>query len=128
MGALRRSAFWPQVLAIASIGLFAAGCSSNSGRFNEGFNFSSDPQPAARSDVTGSIPQHPPASHVVESRPLPRIAANGGDGVSGGGRGMGSYQPAGAEITGSLPPAAPPPPLMDVGRRHARHGQTGRVA
>jgi murein DD-endopeptidase MepM/ murein hydrolase activator NlpD len=111
MGALRRSAFWPQVLAIASIGLSAAGCSSDSGRFNEGFNFSSDPQPAPRSDVTGSIPQQrPPASHVVESRPLPRVADNGGDGVSGGGRGMGSFQPAGGEITGSLPPAAPPPP------------------
>ncbi len=110
MGALRRSAIWPQVLAIASIGLSAAGCSSDSGRFNEGFNFSSDAQPAPRSDVTGSIPQRPPSSHVVESRPLPRLADNGGDGVSGGGRGMGSYQPAGAEITGSLPPAAPPPP------------------
>ena len=111
MGALRRSAIWPQVLAIASIGLFAAGCSGDSGRFNEGFNFSSDPQPAPRSDVTGSIPQQrPPASHVVESRPLPRVADNGGDGVSGGGRGMGSYQPAGGEITGSLPPAAPQPP------------------
>ncbi len=58
-------------------------------------------RPAA--DTTGSIPQN-----RVDSRPLPHIASN--DGMSGGGRGMGSYQPANGDVTGSLPPPAPPPP------------------
>jgi murein DD-endopeptidase MepM/ murein hydrolase activator NlpD len=55
--------------------------------------------------VTGSIPQTTPASHI-ESHPLPHLAT-AEDGSSGGGRGMGSYQP--SETTGSIP-AAPPPP------------------
>ncbi len=38
---------------------------------------------------------------------MPQIAK--GDGTSGGGRGMGSYQAANGEVTGSLPPAPPPP-------------------
>ena len=95
MYASRGSAIWPRVVAIALIGLGAAGCSSDSGRFD----FSSD-NSASHGDVTGSVPQG--ANHV-DSRPLPRLA----DGTSGGGRGMGSYQPGGGDVTGSL---APPPP------------------
>jgi len=67
MSAPRRTALVPQVVAIALIGLGAAGCSDSS-----------------------------------------RFASNG-EGVSGGGRGMGSYEPRSAEVTGSLPPAPPPP-------------------
>jgi murein DD-endopeptidase MepM/ murein hydrolase activator NlpD len=104
MCALRRPAFWPQVLAISLIGFGAAGC-ADSGRFSDPFG--SDP--ATRSETTGSIPSRAPASPVV-SRPLPPVASAEPQGVSGGGRGMGSYQPGNNEITGSVAPPAPPPP------------------
>ena len=100
MGA-SRSAVWPQVVAIALVGMGAAGCSDSS-RFSD---FSSD-RPA-RGEVTGSIPQ---GTNRVESHALPHIASNAGEGTSGGGRGMGSYQPGSSDVTGSLPPVAPPPP------------------
>jgi murein DD-endopeptidase MepM/ murein hydrolase activator NlpD len=103
MCALRRSANWPQLIAISLIGLSAASCSADSGRFGEGFG---SPSPSSRSDVTGSIQQTAPASHV-ESHPLPHLAT-ADDGASGGGHGMGSYPP-GGEVTGAIP-AAPPPP------------------
>jgi murein DD-endopeptidase MepM/ murein hydrolase activator NlpD len=103
MSASPRSAIWPQLVAISLIGLGAASCSADSGRFGEGFG--SNTPPASHADVTGSI-QTAPASHVV-SQPLPHLAS-ADDGSSGGGHGMGSYQP-GTEVTGSIP-AAPPPP------------------
>ena len=96
MCASRRSAVWPQVLAVALMGLGAAGCTDSS-RFAD---FDSE---RPRGEVTGSIPQ---PGNRVESRALPRL----GDGVSGGGRGMGSYQPGNGDVTGALPPSAPPPP------------------
>jgi murein DD-endopeptidase MepM/ murein hydrolase activator NlpD len=96
MCASRRSAVWPQVLAVALMGLGAAGCTDSS-RFGE---FDSE---RPRGEVTGSISQ---PGNRVESRALPRL----GDGVSGGGRGMGSYQPGNGDVTGALPPSAPPPP------------------
>jgi murein DD-endopeptidase MepM/ murein hydrolase activator NlpD len=96
MCASRRSAVWPQVLAVALMGLGAAGCTDSS-RFAE---FDSE---RPRGEVTGSVPQ---PGNRVESRVLPRL----GDGVSGGGRGMGSYQPGNGDVTGALPPPAPPPP------------------
>ncbi len=104
MCALRRSAVGPQLVVIALIGLGAASCSSDSGRFSDVFGSDS----ASRNEATGSIPQ---GGNRVESRPLPHLASNAGDGTSGGGRGMGSYQPGNSEVTGSLPPAAPPPPV-----------------
>ena len=103
MSASPRSAIWPQLVAISLIGLGAAGCSADSGRFGEGFGSSTPP--SSHSDVTGSI-QTAPVSHVA-SQPLPHLAT-ADDGASGGGHGMASYQP-GAEVTGSIP-AAPPPP------------------
>jgi murein DD-endopeptidase MepM/ murein hydrolase activator NlpD len=102
MCASRSSAVWPQVVAIALMGLGAASCSSDSGRFSD---YSSNAAP--RGEVTGSIPQG--GSHV-EAHPLPHLASNAGDGASGGGRGIGSYQPGGSDVTGSLPPQTPPPP------------------
>lgn len=101
MCASRNPAVGPQLVVIALMGLGAAACSADSGRFSDN-TYSSGAPP--RSEVTGSIPQT-----SVDSRPLPRLAGNAGDGVSGGGRGMGSYQPAGGDVTGSLPPAPPPP-------------------
>jgi len=106
MSASRRSAVWLQLIVVSLMSLGAAGCSSDSGRFSDLFSSNSTP----RSDTTGSIPQSaPPPTNRVESRPLPHIASAEPDGTSGGGRGMGSYQPANAEVTGSLPPAPPPP-------------------
>jgi murein DD-endopeptidase MepM/ murein hydrolase activator NlpD len=78
------------------MGLGAAGCTDSS-RFAE---FDSE---GPRGEVTGSVPQ---PGNRVESRALPRL----GDGVSGGVRGMGSYQPGNGDVTGALPPSAPPPP------------------
>jgi murein DD-endopeptidase MepM/ murein hydrolase activator NlpD len=105
MWASRRSAIWPRLVAISLMGLGAAGCSADSGRFNEGFG--SNSSPSSRNDVTGSIPQTAPAGHI-DSRPLPHLAT-ADDGASGGGHGMGSYQPGSGEVTGSIA-AAPPPP------------------
>jgi murein DD-endopeptidase MepM/ murein hydrolase activator NlpD len=107
MGAWRL-AFGPQLVVIALMGVGAAGCSDTS-RFDSN-PFASENTGSPRGDVTGSIPK---SSNNVESKPLPHIASTGGEGMSGGGRGMGSYQPsvaAPSDVTGSLPPAAPPPP------------------
>lgn len=99
-----RLVFGPQLVVFALIGLGVAGC-ADSGRFDSN-PFASDASP--HGDVTGSIPK---STNSVESKPLPHLAANSGDGSSGGGRGMGSYEPRNADVTGSLPPAAPPPPV-----------------
>jgi murein DD-endopeptidase MepM/ murein hydrolase activator NlpD len=102
-----RLAFGPQLAVMALIGVGAAGCADSS-RF-DGNPFAAD-NSGPRSEVTGSIPK---SSGSVESKPLPHLASNGGEGSSGGGRGMGSYQPsvaAPSDVTGSLPPSAPPPP------------------
>jgi murein DD-endopeptidase MepM/ murein hydrolase activator NlpD len=101
MSASRRSAGWPQLVAISLIGIGLASCSADSGRFNEGFGSSNPP----RSDVTGSV-QSAPASRV-ESRPLPHLGS-ADDGTSGGGHGMGSYTGSKGDVTGSI--VAPPPP------------------
>ena len=89
MCASPRSAIWPQLVAISLIGLGVASCSADSGRFGEGFGSSSPPAVAQRRYRFD--PQTAPASHI-ESRPLPHLAS-ADDGTSGGGRGMGSYQP-----------------------------------
>ncbi len=96
----RGSANWPFLVAVSLIALGVASCSSDSGRFGEGFGSNN-----SRPETTGSIPQSSPTSHI-QSQPLPRLAS-ADTGSSGGGRGMGSYEPDG-EVTGSLP--APPPP------------------
>jgi murein DD-endopeptidase MepM/ murein hydrolase activator NlpD len=103
MNGTRKWAFWPRLVAVSLIGLGAASCSNDSGRFGEGWGSSGPP----RSETTGSLPQQShPVAHV-DSQPLPRLA--GADpGTSGGGRGMGSYEP-NSEVTGSIA-AAPPPP------------------
>ena len=105
MWALRRTALWPRVVAISLIGIGAASC-TDSGRFSDAFG----PDPGTQHEITGSIPQQRPASSsAVISRPLPPIAS-ADPGYSGGGRGMGSYQPGNGEITGSVAPPPPPPP------------------
>ena len=100
MCASRRSAVWPQMVAISLIGLGVASCSGNSGRFR---TFSA-PTALSRSEVTGSIPQSArSASKAIRCRIWPAMP---GTGLSGGGRGMGSYQPGNSDVTGSLPPGA----------------------
>src|ERR1700683_2717467 len=85
----RWSAFWPQAIAITLIGLGAASC-SDSERFSDIFG----PDPYARNQVTGSIQQRAPApTGHIDSQPLPPVASAETQGVSGGGHGMGSYQP-----------------------------------
>jgi murein DD-endopeptidase MepM/ murein hydrolase activator NlpD len=98
----RRSAFWPRVVAISLIGFGAAGCSSDSGRFGEGWGSNNNPP---RSETTGSIA--PASSGHIVSQPLPHLAGTEPQGSSGGGQGMASYQP--SEVTGSVPVAPPPP-------------------
>jgi murein DD-endopeptidase MepM/ murein hydrolase activator NlpD len=99
------SAFWPQVVAVSLIAFAAASCSSDSGRFSDIFGSDS----SSHNEVTGSITPGAPGSRV-DSRPMPKLARADAQGISGGGRGMGSYQRRNSEITGSLRPTAPPPP------------------
>src|SRR4029079_5411677 len=104
MRELHRSACWPRLVAISLMGLGAANCSGETSRFSDIFGTSS-----AQKEATGSVPAASAApAGRVESRPLPHAAAR--DGTSGGGRGMGNYRPSGSDVTGALPPPAPPPP------------------
>jgi murein DD-endopeptidase MepM/ murein hydrolase activator NlpD len=100
MSVSRWSAIWPQVVAISLIGFGAASCSSDTGRFSDIFGSNN----SAHGDVTGSVAQGGPGR--VEGRPMPQLNSADG-GVSGGGRGMGSYQA--GDVTGSVPHAPPPP-------------------
>ncbi len=104
---------------VAVIAISVAGCSADTSRFEAPFS-----NPFARSapaETTGSIQSHPVSR--VESRPLPqpqrsnlppptRPANVASTGMSGGGRGLGSYQPANADVTGSVAP--PPQPVAQV--------------
>jgi len=81
----RRSGLWPPMVAISLIGLGAASCTDSS-RFTDSFSSNN-----SYSGPTGSIAQSAPASQV-EAKPMPNLS--GADqGSSGGGRGLGSYQP-----------------------------------
>lgn len=131
--ALSRACSRPSAVVLALVALSAAGCSSDTSRFESPFNnpFASKPQAVAAGpagDVTGSINTTQQAGRV-ESKPLPApgqaagalppptqpalIATHGG--VAGGGKGMASYQPGSAarqqDITGSV--SAPPQPAWD---------------
>src|SRR5262245_22765462 len=104
-----------QMAALAAVAIGAAGCSAESTRLNE------SPFAGKPGEVTGSVPPaHGAPVSRVETTALPppagRPATVGvapGAGVSGGGRGLGSYTPGGGagggDVTGSIhtPPAAP---------------------
>ncbi len=98
MWAVRRSAFGPQVVAIALIGLGIASCTDTDRFVNP---FASDS--SSRNEMTGSVP--PGGSGRVDSRPIAHLNGNSGEGTSGGGRGMGSYQPGNGDVTGRVAPA-----------------------
>jgi len=122
---------WPLLAAVSLLALGAAGCSSDSARFDSNPFASRGSAPSG--EVTGSVQANRPATVAsaptarVESRPLPQ-ASNGPlpppnnrpyvsstvpatTGVTGGNKGLASYQPpsAGSDITGSVntPPSAP---------------------
>jgi len=115
---------WSRAAALAAIALGAVACSSEATRFTN--PFSSQP---SRSEATGSTPpQKAPAGRVQTtalpppggSQPAPMAG-----GVSGGGRGMASYQPGMAAdpvTTGSVQsPSSQPgygPPPAPPARRH----------
>jgi len=97
MWASRHSAFGPRVVAVALIGLGVASC-TDSDRFINPFASEN----ASRNEVTGSVPSG--GSGHVDSRPIAHLNGSSGEGTSGGGRGMGSYQPGDADVTGTVPP------------------------
>jgi murein DD-endopeptidase MepM/ murein hydrolase activator NlpD len=97
MWALRGSAFGPQVVAIALIGLAVASC-TDSDRFTNPFASGN----SSHGEMTGSVPQG--GSGRVDSRPMPYLNGNAGEGSAGSGRGTGSYQ--NGEVTGAVSPAA----------------------
>jgi murein DD-endopeptidase MepM/ murein hydrolase activator NlpD len=107
----------PRAIVVTAIAIGAAGCSSESLRFNDG-PFASQSAP---SEVTGSVPAARTAPvGRVETSSLPPPAASGASrpattaatsGVAGGGRGLATYQPgtsANPETTGTV--QAPPAP------------------
>src|SRR5205823_7018854 len=80
-----------QVAAFAVMAIGAAGCSSETTRFNE------NPYGGRGGEVTGSVPpaRSAPVSRV-EATALPPPAGQpitAGGGVAGGGRGFGPYSP-----------------------------------
>jgi murein DD-endopeptidase MepM/ murein hydrolase activator NlpD len=118
-----RSRPWGRLAVFAAIAVAAAGCSSDTDRFDNPF---ASRQPQSSGEVTGSVSQ--PRASNVQSQPLPPpSAANvrppatrpASTGVSGGSAGMGSFNPGRpqSDITGSVPPqtvaAAPARPAWN---------------
>ncbi len=103
--AVSRVCLRPHIAVLALVALTAAGCSSETSRFENPFSnpFASNNAPAG--DVTGSV-SAPPQAAPVNSQPLPpptRPALPNGA-VVGGGKGMASFQPGASDITGSVTP------------------------
>jgi murein DD-endopeptidase MepM/ murein hydrolase activator NlpD len=123
---LLRSRRVPSMTALALVSVAFAGCSSDTGRFSD--NPFSSPFASRRNapEVTSSVPAQTAPVSRVESRPLPQYSLNSAPpqsypaqnypvqsypqqvatGVSGGGRGLGSYTPPASpiETTGSVGP------------------------
>ena len=108
----------PQAVALAIVALGAAGCSSESTRFNDN-PYASRSGPG---EATGSVAQRGAPAGRVESAQLPPPTASRpatvapGAGVAGGSGGMASYTPGSApqsaapEITGSVQAPRQPAP------------------
>jgi murein DD-endopeptidase MepM/ murein hydrolase activator NlpD len=108
---LLRSWSHPRAIVLTAIALSAAGCSSETLRFNDNpFSTQSASReatgsvPAARTASVGRVETNslPPPAASVASQPANGAAASG---VAGGGRGLVTYQPgtpAGPEATGSV--------------------------
>src|SRR5689334_8414552 len=95
-----RSLQWFRLAVLASISIAAVSCSTETQRFGEVRAKNSS------NEVTGSVA---PQRHAggVQSAPLPPPGAPAtrvaGGGVSGGSKGMASYQPGSPEVTGAVP-------------------------
>jgi murein DD-endopeptidase MepM/ murein hydrolase activator NlpD len=139
-----RSRPLPRVLALAVIAIGAAACSSESTRFN-------DSPYASQQEATGSIQQQRAPMGNVQTSSLPpppgsqagnqynqyggQPAAPPPSGVSGGGRGMASYQPGQSSepvMTGSVQapppgqsPHALPPPIRTAAAKGAPASKIG---
>jgi murein DD-endopeptidase MepM/ murein hydrolase activator NlpD len=115
-----RSRLLPRAFALVTLAVGVTACSSEATRFENLFSSRS-----SQTEVTGSVPQQQgvPVGHVQTAQlPPPGQSATApaaGAGVSGGGRGLASYQPGHAPdpvVTGSVqgqqpsyrPPSAPP--------------------
>src|SRR5262245_14090788 len=120
-----RASLRPSFLVLTLFAVSAAGCSSDTSRFDNPFSnpFASRPQ-ASAGDVTGSVNAAPPSR--VETRALPApgqmsaplppptrpAAVQSSSGISGGGKGIAAYQPGyipQQDITGSVNKPPPPP-------------------
>src|SRR4029079_13649335 len=104
-----RASLRPSTVLMTLLALRVAGCSLDTTRFESPF---SNPFASRSGDVTGSVNSAPQTSRV-ESAPLPAPGqmaalppptkpATTYSGVSGGGKGMASYQPANGDVTGSV--------------------------
>lgn len=113
---LFRSRVWPSGFALALIAASAAGCSSETSRFNEN-PYASNGAPR-QPETTGSIRPAPVSRVETSQLPPPpstsrptSVAAVPASGSVGGGRGMASYSPSGpAPATYTQASYSPPPP------------------
>ena len=112
MCAWRRSALWPQLVAISLIGVGAAGC-SNSGRFSDTLG----PDPGTHSGVTGSNS----GASGAGPRRQPSVAACGWHRSEWRLRRRPRHGLVSAQRRDRLGRAAAAAPAMDVGRRYADH-------
>lgn len=119
---------WFRLALLATISVAAAGCSTDFERFDKSLpRFG---EQGASSEVTGSTSPAPQRHSSVQSAPLPPpntaamhqpASQPSAAGTSGGSRGMASYRPGQAEVTGSV---APPP----AGRSHSGWSWEGGTA
>jgi murein DD-endopeptidase MepM/ murein hydrolase activator NlpD len=124
---LLRSWSHPRMIVLTAMAVTAAGCSSETSRFNDGPSATR----SAPNEVTGSVPasRQAPVSRVETSAlppPAPaRSATASTPGIAGGGRGMATYQPGttgNSDYTGSVQ-APPPPAPAPVAQRPTSNGQ-----
>lgn len=114
VAALLRSRQAPSVAALALVSVVAAGCSTDTTRFNENpFATASGPQPQAAPAMAAApvTPVSRQPSYTAQALPAPQpqypqpqYNTSMTTGAVGGGRGMGSYQPPASpiETTGSV--------------------------
>ncbi|TAK50094.1 MAG: LysM peptidoglycan-binding domain-containing protein [Xanthobacteraceae bacterium] len=109
---LLRSRHLPSMTALALVSMTFAGCSSDIGRFSD--NPFSSPFASRQSEATASVaPAQAAPVNRVDSQPLPQHALASPPqsypvqqtGLTGGGRGLGSYTPPASplESTGTVP-------------------------
>jgi len=115
-----------RALVLLAVGLAAANCSSDAVRVNDN-PFATGTVPPGQIGSAGQIDSRPLSTPQVSSQPLPPPVSRGpgiyGSGMSGGGSGMGSYQPVAStpEITGAVPRLQP---QATQGRKWAWEGGT----